>query len=71
MRYSMCIGRDPETPPPHQPTMSYVIEVETATGWHDDPTLLGPGCSEADNVWQTEREALDAITQILRERSAS
>ena len=43
----------------------YANEVETATGWHDDPSLLGPGCSEADNVWQTEQEALDAIDTLV------
>lgn len=45
--------------------MSFAIEVQTATGWHDDPSLLGPGCSESDNVWQTKLEALDAIDSLV------
>lgn len=45
--------------------MSYAIEVETATGWHDDPSVLGHGCSEVDNVWRTEQEALDAIDTLV------
>lgn len=45
--------------------MSYAIEVLSATGWHDDPSLLGPGCSESDNIWQTEDEALQAIDSLV------
>ena len=45
--------------------MSYAIEVLSATGWHDDPSLLGPGCSESDNIWQTKDEALQAIDSLV------
>lgn len=45
--------------------MSFAIEVLTDTGWHDDLSLLGPGCSEFDKVWQTKLEALDAIDSLV------
>lgn len=45
--------------------MSFAIEVLTDTGWHDDPSLLGPGCSESDNVWRTKLEALGAIDSLV------
>lgn len=45
--------------------MSFAIEVLTDTGWHDDFSLLAPGCSESDKVWQTKQEALDAIDSLV------
>lgn len=45
--------------------MNYAIEIQTEHGWFDDPSLLGPGCSESDNVWRTEQEALDAIDTLV------
>jgi hypothetical protein len=45
--------------------MSYAIEIQTKHGWFDDPSLLGTGCSESDNIWQTEQEALDAIDALV------
>ena len=44
--------------------MSYAIEIQTEHGWFDDPSLLG-GCSESDNIWQTEQEARKAIDNLV------
>ena len=45
--------------------MPYAIEALSATGWHNDPSLLGPGCSESDNIWRTEDKALQAIDSLV------
>jgi hypothetical protein len=49
----------------HHGTMNYVIEIQTEHGWFDDPSLLGPDCSESDNIWQTEDEAMQAIDALV------
>lgn len=43
----------------------FAIEARSAhIGWTGDLTLLGHGCTEADNRWNTEAEALAAIAEL-------
>lgn len=45
----------------------YTIEILTEDGWLDDPSYLGHGCAEDDNVWRTEQEALAACDELARD----
>jgi len=45
-------------------TTTYKIETLTSEGWTDDASLLGIGCTQADNTWPSEHAALAAIAEL-------
>lgn len=42
----------------------FAIETHTINGWTDDPSLLGGGCTEANNRWTSEADALAACDEL-------
>jgi hypothetical protein len=45
--------------------MTYEIQTLTADGWSNDASLLGHGCSQADNSWATEADAIAAMAELI------
>jgi len=44
--------------------MQFKIEILHSDQWSDDANLLGHGCSDADNAWATEAEALASCDEL-------
>ena len=45
----------------------YTIEtLHPSTGWTDNPTLLGNGCSANNNRWLSEEEAIAACDELAQ-----
>lgn len=47
----------------HRP-MAYRIETRTNDGWSSDPSLLGPGITDAENTWRDRRAAVACIREL-------
>jgi len=61
-----CLDLTKQIKPNHAIPMAttYKIETLTSEGWTDDASLLGAGCTQADNTWPSKEAALAAIAEL-------